>query len=249
MQSPSLGGDITACTPRKMTTLDVERMNLAKLHADPEELEADRNVIVHDSADLSMEKKLSQVTLDERLTEDTPTPSLTLSELVLSIAEALQDPNYDQTNPKHVAYVKRLMESYDSSVCDWKRYCFVDECKNYTRNLIATDNETFTLMLLCWNPKKARYSYCRCTVSSSRRSLTVLWRSEQSNPCPCWVQLLDANRRRKLSRDSVRLAEGRSAAGATGRKRCVCGGLCVHMWYGSVLETMRMEGCCCCPFG
>ncbi|KAL7535306.1 hypothetical protein ACHAXR_008454 [Thalassiosira sp. AJA248-18] len=26
--------------------------------------------------------------------------------------------------------------------------------KNYTRNLIATDNETFTLLLLCWNPGK-----------------------------------------------------------------------------------------------
>ncbi|KAL7430777.1 hypothetical protein ACHAXH_001681 [Discostella pseudostelligera] len=26
--------------------------------------------------------------------------------------------------------------------------------KNYTRNLIATDDETFTLLLLCWNPSK-----------------------------------------------------------------------------------------------
>ena len=35
-----------------------------------------------------------------------------------------------------------------------KPYCFIEEKKNYTRNLIATDNETFTLLLLCWNPGK-----------------------------------------------------------------------------------------------
>lgn len=35
-----------------------------------------------------------------------------------------------------------------------KPYFFIDEKKNYTRNLIATDNETFTLLLLCWNPGK-----------------------------------------------------------------------------------------------
>ena len=29
-----------------------------------------------------------------------------------------------------------------------------DASKNYTRNLIATDDETFTLMLLCWNADK-----------------------------------------------------------------------------------------------
>lgn len=29
-----------------------------------------------------------------------------------------------------------------------------DEMKNYTRNLICTDNKTFTLLLLVWNPSK-----------------------------------------------------------------------------------------------
>ena len=33
-------------------------------------------------------------------------------------------------------------------------FCFIDTDKNYTRNLIATDDETFTLLLLCWNPGK-----------------------------------------------------------------------------------------------
>lgn len=33
-------------------------------------------------------------------------------------------------------------------------FCLIDKDKNYTRNLIATDDETFTLLLLCWNPGK-----------------------------------------------------------------------------------------------
>ena len=32
------------------------------------------------------------------------------------------------------------------------QYTFVDPNKHYTRNLIATDNKTYTLLLLCWNP-------------------------------------------------------------------------------------------------
>lgn len=34
---------------------------------------------------------------------------------------------------------------------EWRKYAFFDGEKNYTRNLIATDDETFTLLLLCWN--------------------------------------------------------------------------------------------------
>ncbi len=35
-----------------------------------------------------------------------------------------------------------------------KKYALFDNMKNYTRNLIATDDETFTLLLLCWNADK-----------------------------------------------------------------------------------------------
>jgi len=34
-----------------------------------------------------------------------------------------------------------------------KFHCF-DESKSYTRNLIATDDITFTLILMCWNPNR-----------------------------------------------------------------------------------------------
>lgn len=42
----------------------------------------------------------------------------------------------------------------DLGLDDWKKYALFEHMKNYTRNLIATDNATFTLLLLCWNPDK-----------------------------------------------------------------------------------------------
>jgi cysteine dioxygenase len=53
-----------------------------------------------------------------------------------------------------MSLVRQAMEGYDQSTNDWKKYEFFDAHKKYTRNLVATDNETFTLMLLCWNPGK-----------------------------------------------------------------------------------------------
>jgi len=35
---------------------------------------------------------------------------------------------------------------------EWKDYALFDSSKKYTRNLISTDNATYTLLLLCWNP-------------------------------------------------------------------------------------------------
>lgn len=34
------------------------------------------------------------------------------------------------------------------------RHAFIEPNKNYTRNLISTDHQTYTLLLLCWNPTK-----------------------------------------------------------------------------------------------
>src|SRR5205823_2935085 len=50
-------------------------------------------------------------------------------------------------------HIYELMCAYDVSANEWKRYELWDETKKYTRNLIATDDATFTLMLLCWNPQ------------------------------------------------------------------------------------------------
>mmetsp|Transcript_43185 Transcript_43185/g.91860 ORF Transcript_43185/g.91860 Transcript_43185/m.91860 type:complete len:255 (+) Transcript_43185:128-892(+) len=50
--------------------------------------------------------------------------------------------------------VTTLFSRLDLSLGEWKKYAIFDSMKNYTRNLIATDNETFTLLLLCWNSGK-----------------------------------------------------------------------------------------------
>lgn len=36
----------------------------------------------------------------------------------------------------------------------WTKYSLFDSNKPYTRNLISTDHETYTLLLLCWNPEQ-----------------------------------------------------------------------------------------------
>ena len=51
--------------------------------------------------------------------------------------------------------VNELFSRLDLSLGEWKRYRLFDPMKNYTRNLIATDDETFTLLLLCWNANKS----------------------------------------------------------------------------------------------
>ena len=35
---------------------------------------------------------------------------------------------------------------------DWEAYAHFDASRHYTRNLIATDHVSYTLLLLCWNP-------------------------------------------------------------------------------------------------
>jgi len=50
--------------------------------------------------------------------------------------------------------VQALFSRLDLGLGEWKKYALFDSMKNYTRNLIATDDETFTLLLLCWNPNK-----------------------------------------------------------------------------------------------
>lgn len=47
-----------------------------------------------------------------------------------------------------------LLESVDLSTDEVNKFTFWDSEKPYTRNLIATDNENYTLLLLCWNPGK-----------------------------------------------------------------------------------------------
>ncbi|KAL3790894.1 hypothetical protein ACHAWO_010891 [Cyclotella atomus] len=50
--------------------------------------------------------------------------------------------------------VTKLFSRLDLNEPQLKEYALSEPCKNYTRNLVAADNETYTLLLLCWNPGK-----------------------------------------------------------------------------------------------
>eukprot|EP00743_Colponemidia_sp_Colp-15_P002190 GILK01002376.1.p1 GENE.GILK01002376.1~~GILK01002376.1.p1 ORF type:complete len:222 (-),score=28.59 GILK01002376.1:225-890(-) len=74
------------------------------------------------------------------------TQTLSLEQLVPAISVVLSKGTKELQHDK----IMSLMSRYDANSGDWRRYVFFDKCK-YTRNLIATDNQTFTLLLLCWN--------------------------------------------------------------------------------------------------
>ena len=48
----------------------------------------------------------------------------------------------------------RWHDYFDVATDDWLKYAIFNAEKPYTRNLISTDHETYTLLLLCWNPEQ-----------------------------------------------------------------------------------------------
>jgi len=84
-----------------------------------------------------------------------PTPhsssSLSLMELVHGITNVFTECSLNKTSLE-LSSLESLLSQYTGSDGEWKRFAFWDDKKKYTRNLIATDQQNFTLMLLCWNP-------------------------------------------------------------------------------------------------
>ena len=80
-----------------------------------------------------------------------PMQPLSMMELVQLISSTLSSSTSD--SPPPLSLIHQYMSSYDASLGEWRRFAFVDASKRYTRNLIATDYATYTLMLLCWNPR------------------------------------------------------------------------------------------------
>jgi len=116
---------------------------------------SDEIVYLHDHSKAHVDRVFADDEGKSPLDSVKPGQPLSLFELVALITETLQHPNYDLKSEADRQKVQNLMESYDADLNEWKRFEFWDEHKNYTRNLIATDNKTYTLMLLCWNPLKA----------------------------------------------------------------------------------------------
>uniref|UniRef100_A0A7S4MBD2 Cysteine dioxygenase n=1 Tax=Odontella aurita TaxID=265563 RepID=A0A7S4MBD2_9STRA len=50
--------------------------------------------------------------------------------------------------------IAALFRRLDVNRSEWDRFEFFDSSRNYTRNLISTDGDTYTLILLCWNAGK-----------------------------------------------------------------------------------------------
>jgi cysteine dioxygenase len=96
------------------------------------------------------QKKLSTICNESKDSSESKEKGLRLQELAIRVCEEL-----NKGKDRDLMKVKEAMTLYDASRNEWKRYAFFDPDKKYTRNLIATDNTTFTLMLLCWNPLKS----------------------------------------------------------------------------------------------
>jgi cysteine dioxygenase len=68
--------------------------------------------------------------------------------------------------------VAKLFRRSDLPHHAWQKYALFDNNKPYTRNLISTDHETYTLLLLCWNPEQESPIH--------------------DHPCDgCWLQVLE----------------------------------------------------------
>ncbi|ETV80850.1 hypothetical protein H257_06307 [Aphanomyces astaci] len=79
---------------------------------------------------------------------------LTLRELVDVIESEFERQERLPLNKKDD--IKNALAAFNVDSNELKRYAHFDPSRNYTRNLIATDNATYALMLLCWN--KGKYS-------------------------------------------------------------------------------------------
>lgn len=94
----------------------------------------------------------------ERVAKDAQ-ESISLADFVKQIPNAIEF-GKRLVNEESVRYgskddpITRLFQSVNLSHGEWERYAFFDANRNYTRNLIATDDERYMLLLLCWNPSR-----------------------------------------------------------------------------------------------
>lgn len=51
----------------------------------------------------------------------------------------------------NINYISGLLTEYDNNIKDLTPFIKFNTSKNYTRNLIYSDNKTYSLVLMCWN--------------------------------------------------------------------------------------------------
>lgn len=79
-----------------------------------------------------------------------PSGPIDLPTLLAGLSAQLNAAGKDLQLDKHEG-VKELLRLYEPAEDELCRYKHFDKSKKYTRNLISA-GETYTLMLLCWNP-------------------------------------------------------------------------------------------------
>lgn len=57
----------------------------------------------------------------------------------------------------NMGIIRDALADYDANLNEWKKFELWETGRGYTRNLIASDNQNFNVMLLCWAPGEYRY--------------------------------------------------------------------------------------------
>lgn len=82
-----------------------------------------------------------------------------------------------------------LLTQLEMSPKERDRYQYISSTQNYTRNLISTDNQTYTLLLLCWNPNSESPIH--------------------DHPCDgCWMKVIQGAIREKRYIDTSKTKDG-----------------------------------------
>ncbi|KAF1328894.1 Cysteine dioxygenase, partial [Globisporangium splendens] len=118
---------------------------------------------------------------NQRQDQSSDGTKLSLEQLVEEVDQLLKEPEMSATPMKKQPVFQSLL---DGDMRELERFAFADTSKNYTRNLIATDNETYALILIVWN--RGKYSPIH------------------DHPCDgCWVKVIDGaiNEVRYVSQD------------------------------------------------
>eukprot|EP01083_Nonionella_stella_P136801 416434_1 len=80
---------------------------------------------------------------------------LSLEEFIRLVPAAIREQQKSLQAPSKTDPVTSIFHRLDLTRSEVSQYSHTTPLKNYTRNLVATDNKTFTLLMLCWNPNKS----------------------------------------------------------------------------------------------
>ncbi|GAB9465882.1 Cysteine dioxygenase [Globisporangium polare] len=91
----------------------------------------------------------------------TASSSVSAPKDLAQLVEAIETELFHNDEQKHLPLHKKtdlqaLLENYDANSKELQQFAHFDASRNYTRNLISTDHETYALMLICWN--RGKYS-------------------------------------------------------------------------------------------